>query len=326
MMQRRLLPLALAGALAAPSLLRAQGSGPAWPARPIRLIVPVPPGGGTDIMSRLLQPQLQERLGQNVVVENRPGGGSTIGTGLVAGSPPDGYTLLMIDSAIAVNPFLYSRLPFDTERDLQPVSLVATAPVILVTHPSFPPRTLADLLAYLRANPGKVNFASGGNGASTHLSGEMLRMVANVDIVHVPFSGTGPGVTALLSGTVQMMFAGISSTRQHIETGRLNAIAVTGRARAPAVPDVPTFTEAGLPGMSAETIWGLWAPTGTPAEIGERLAREIRDILAIPAIRARAIELGYVPEGSTPAEFRDRFQRELATWGPIVRQSGARAD
>lgn len=321
-MRRRTLPLALAGTLAAPSVLRAQ----AWPARSIRIIVPVPPGGGTDIISRLLQPQLQERLGQNIVIENRPGGGSTIGTNLIATSAPDGYNLLAIDSAIAVNPFLYTRLPFDTQRDLQPVSLLATAPVILVTHPSFAPKTLAEVLAYLRANPGKVNFASGGNGASTHLSGEMLRMVADVDIVHVPFPGTGPGVTALLSGTVQMMFAGISSTRQHVETGRLNAIAVTGASRSPALPNVPTFAESGLPGMSAETIWGFWAPTGTPPEIGERLAREVKEILAIPAIRARAIDLGFVPEGSTPAEFRERFARELATWGPIVRQSGARAD
>lgn len=321
-MHRRTLPLALAGTLAAPAVLHAQ----AWPARSIRIIVPVPPGGGTDIISRLLQPQLQERLGQNIVIENRPGGGSTIGTNLVATSAPDGYNLLAIDSAIAVNPFLYARLPFDTQRDLQPVSLLATAPVILVTHPSFAPKTLAEVLAYIRANPGQVNFASGGNGASTHLSGEMLRMVANVDIVHVPFAGTGPGVTALLSGTVQMMFAGISSTRQHVETGRLNAIAVTGASRSPALPNVPTFAESGLPGMSAETIWGLWAPTGTPPEIGERLAREVKEILAIPAIRARAIDLGFVPEGSTPAEFRERFARELATWGPIVRQSGARAD
>lgn len=321
-MHRRTLPLALAGTLAAPAVLRAQ----AWPARSIRIVVPVPPGGGTDMISRLLQPQLQARLGQNIVIENRPGGGSTIGTNLVANSAPDGYNLLAIDSAIAVNPFLYTRLPFDTQRDLQPVSLLATAPVILVTHPSFAPKTLADVLAYLRANPGKVNFASGGNGASTHLSGEMLRMVANVDIVHVPFAGTGPGVTAVLSGTVQMMFAGISSTRQHVETGRLNAIAVTGAARSPALPNVPTFAESGLPGMSAETIWGFWAPTGTPPEIGERLAREVKEILAIPEIRARAIDLGFVPEGSTPAEFRERFARELATWGPIVRQSGARAD
>lgn len=322
MIQRRLLTFTLASALAAPSVLRAQ----AWPARPIRIIVPVPPGGGTDIMTRLLQPHLQERLGQTLVIENRPGGGSTIGTNLVATAPPDGHTLLMIDSAIAVNPFLYARLPFDTERDLQPLSLVATAPVILVTHPSFPPTTVQELLAYARANPGRVNFASGGNGASTHLAGEMMRMVGQIDIVHVPFSGTGPGVTALLGGQTQMMFAGISSTRQHVETGRLRALAVTGAARSPALPDVPTFTEAGLPGMSAESIWGLWAPTGTPPAVGERMAREIAAILAIPAVRARAIDLGFVPEGSTPAEFRTRFARELATWGPIVRQSGARAD
>jgi len=321
-MRRRHVVLSLLAPLAAPATARAQ----AWPARPLRIVVPVPPGGGTDIISRLLQPHLQERLGQGVVIENRPGGGSTIGTTHVAQSPGDGYTLLMIDTAIAVNPFLYSRLSYDANRDLQPVSLVATAPVILVTHPSFPPRSVQELLAYARTNPGRVNFASGGNGTSTHLSGEMLRSVAGIDIVHIPYAGTGPGVAALLGGQVQMMFAGISSTRQHIEGGALRALAVTGASRSPAVPDVPTFSEAGLPAMSAETIWGLWAPAAAPPEIGQRLAREIAAIFAMPEVQRRAVELGFVPVGSSPAEFRERYARELATWGPIVRQSGARAD
>ena len=322
-MRRRhalLAPLA-ALPLAAPGIARAQ----AYPTKPVRIIVPVPPGGGTDIITRLVQPGLQERLGQPVLVENRPGGGSTIGTNAVAQSPPDGHALLMIDSAIAVNPFLYARLPFDTVRDLQPVSLLATAPVILVTHPSFPPRTVRELLDYARARPGTVNFASGGNGASTHLAGEMLRSVAGIDIVHVPYSGTGPGVTALLGAQTQMMFAGISSTRQYVEGGQLRALAVTGGQRSPALPDVPTFAEAGLPEMSAETIWGLWAPAGTPPAVGERLSREVAAILALPEIRAKAVDLGFVLAGSTPAEFAARFRRELDTWGPIVRQSGARA-
>lgn len=322
MRRRQLFRLAPAAAVA-PSIAAAQ----AWPARPVRIVVPVPPGGGTDIIMRLIQPQLAERLGQSVVIENRPGGGSTIGTGAVAAAAPDGHTLLMIDSAISVNPFLYARLPFDTERDLQPISLVATAPVILVAHPSFPPNTVEEMLAYARANPGRVNFASGGNGASTHLAGEMLRTVGGgLDIVHIPFSGTGPGVTAVLAGQTQIMFAGISSTRQHIEAGRLKGLAVTGTPRSPALPSVPTFAEAGLPGMTAETVWGLWAPAATPPAVGERLSREIAAILAQPEINARAVELGFVPVGSTPLEFRARFQRDLATWGPIVRQSGARAD
>ena len=321
-MRRRHLLLSLPLALAAPGVVRAQ----AWPARPLRMVVPVPPGGGTDIISRLLQPHLQERLGQSVVIENRPGGGSTIGTAHVAQSQSDGHTLLMIDTAIAVNPFLYSRLSYDANRDLQPVSLVATAPVILVTHPSFPPTNVQELLAYARANPGRVNFASGGNGTSTHLSGEMLRAVAGIDIVHIPFAGTGPGVAAVLGGQVQMMFAGISSTRQHVEAGALRARAVTGSPRSPAVPNVPTFAEAGLPAMNAETIWGLWAPAATPPEIGQRLAREIAAVFALPDVQRRAVDLGFVTVGSSPAEFRERYARELATWGPIVRQSGARAD
>ncbi|MBP0494997.1 Bug family tripartite tricarboxylate transporter substrate binding protein [Pararoseomonas indoligenes] len=305
--------------------LPAAAWGQAYPSKPIRIIVPVPPGGGTDIITRLVQPGLQERLGQPVLIENRPGGGSTIGTNLVAQAPADGHTLLMIDSAVAVNPFLYARLPFDTERDLQPVSLLATAPVILVAHPSFPPRTVKEVLDYAHAHPGAVNFASGGNGASTHLAGEMLRSVAKLDIVHVPYAGTAPGVTAVLGGQTQIMFAGISSTRQYVEGGQLRAIAITGNQRSPALPDVPTFAEAGLPEMNAETIWGLWAPAATPLAIGERLSREIAAVLALPDIRAKAAELGFVLAGTTPAEFSARFRRELDTWGPIVRQSGARA-
>jgi tripartite-type tricarboxylate transporter receptor subunit TctC len=276
-------------------------------------------------MSRIIAPLLSERLGQPVVVENRAGGGMTIGTNLVAKAEPDGYTMLMIDTAIAVNPFLYRNLPYDTARDLQPVTLVATAPVILVASPSFAPSTVAELLAYARANPGRVNFASGGNGTSTHLSGELLRHVGRIDIVHVPFQGTGPGVTALLGGQTQVMFAGISSTRQHVEAGRLKALAVTGTERSPSVPDVPTFAEAGLPEMDAETMWGFWVPAATPPAIGERFAREVAAVLAMPTVRERVIGLGFVPRGSTPAEYRARFEAELAKWGPIIRQAGIEA-
>lgn len=302
-----------------------RGAAQAWPSRPIRVILPVPPGGGTDIIGRIVAPHLGERLGQPVVIENRPGGGMTIGTNLVAKADPDGYTMLLIDTAIAVNPFLYRHLPYDTGRDLQPVSLVATAPVILVTAPGFPPRTVAELLAYARANPGKVNFASGGNGTSTHLSGELLRHVGRIDIVHVPYQGSGPGVTALLGGQTEMMFSGISSTRQHVEAGRLKAIAVTGERRSPSMPDVPTFAEAGLPEMDAETMWGFWLPAATPPAIGERFAREVSAVLAMPEVRARVESLGFVPRGSTPAEYRARFQAELAKWGPIIRQAGIQA-
>ncbi|MCX7371311.1 MAG: tripartite tricarboxylate transporter substrate-binding protein [Alphaproteobacteria bacterium] len=296
-----------------------------WPQRPVRVIVPFGAGGGTDIIMRLIQPQLAERLGQPVVIENRPGGGGTIGSH-AAVQATDGHSLLAMDSSISVNPFLHARLPFDTERDLQTLAMLATAPVILCAHPSFAPNSVAELLAFARAQPGRVNYASGGNGASTHLAGEMLRMVGGIDIVHVPFNGTAPGVAALLAGQVQIMFAGISSTRQHIETGRLKGIAVTGDARSPALPAVPTFAEAGLPAMNAETVWGLWAPAALPATVGERVAREGGAILAMPEIAARAVELGFVPAAGSAAEYAARFRRDLATWGPIVRQSGARAE
>lgn len=322
-MRRRSFGLgAAAGALAT---LPLPGAAQAWPSRPIRVILPVPPGGGTDILARIVAPQLGERLGQPLVIENRAGGGMTIGTNLVAKAEPDGYTMLMIDTAIAVNPFLYRTLPYDTERDLQPVALAATAPVILVTAPNFPPNTVAELLAHARANPGKVNFASGGNGTSTHLSGELLRHVGRIDIVHVPYQGSGPGVTALLGGQTEMMFSGISSTRQHVEAGRLKAIAVTGERRSGSMPNVPTFAEAGLPEMDAETMWGFWLPAAAPAAIGERFARALAAVLAMPAVRERIEGLGFVPRGSTPAEYRARFQAELAKWGPIIRQAGIQA-
>jgi tripartite-type tricarboxylate transporter receptor subunit TctC len=301
------------------------GAAQAWPSRPIRVILPVPPGGGTDILARIVAPHLGERLGQPLIIENRAGGGMTIGTNLVAKAEPDGYTMLMIDTAIAVNPFLYRNLPYDTERDLQPVALAATAPVILVTAPNFPPSTVAELLAYARANPGKVNFASGGNGTSTHLSGELLRHVGRIDIVHVPYQGSGPGVTALLGGQTEMMFSGISSTRQHVEAGRLKAIAVTGERRSSSMPNVPTFAEAGLPEMDAETMWGFWLPAAAPTAIGERFAAALAAVLAMPVVRERIEGLGFVPRGSTPAEYRARFQAELAKWGPIIRQAGIQA-
>lgn len=322
-MHRRTLGVATA-ALALGARPRA-GAAQQWPGRPIRVVLPVPPGGGTDILGRIVQPHLQERLGQPVLIENRAGGGMTIGTNTVAKAEPDGHTMLMIDTAIAVNPHLYRSLPYDTQRDLQPVALAATAPVILVTAPNFPPSTVAELLAHARANPGRVNFASGGNGTSTHLSGELLRHVGGIDIVHVPFQGTGPGVAALLGGHTQMMFAGISSTREHVEAGRLKAIAVTGEARSASMPTVPTFAEAGLSEMDAETIWGFWLPAGTPAPIGERFARELTAVLAMPSVRERVEALGFVPRGGTPAAYRTRFEAELAKWGPIVRAAGVQA-
>jgi tripartite-type tricarboxylate transporter receptor subunit TctC len=323
MMQRRHLGAATAAlalaAFARPALAQS------WPTRPIRIILPVPPGGGTDILGRIVAPHLQQRLGQPVLIENRAGGGMTIGTNLVAKAEPDGYTMLLIDTAIAVNPSLYRTLPYDTQRELQPVALAATAPVILVAAPNFPPGTVSELLAYARANPGKVNFASGGNGTSTHLSGELLRHVGNIDIVHVPFQGTGPGVTALLGGQTQIMFAGISSTRQHVESGHLKGIAVTGDARSPSMPDVPTFAEAGLPQMDAETMWGFWLPAAAPATIAERFASELSEVLKLPEVKARVESLGYVARGSTPEVYRARFERELAKWGSIIRQAGVQA-
>ncbi|MGZ5138479.1 MAG: tripartite tricarboxylate transporter substrate binding protein, partial [Burkholderiales bacterium] len=236
------------------------GAAPAWaqtyPVKTIRVVVPFAPGGGTDILTRVIAPKMSEMLRQQIIVDNRPGAGSQIGTDLVVKAPPDGYTVLMVDTAFTTNPSLYSKLPYDSIKDLVPVSLSASAPVIMVVHPSVPAKTAKELVALARSHPGALNFASGGPGSSTHLGVELLKYVAKVNLVHIPYKGTGPAVADVLGGQVTMMFAGISSVKQHVEAGRLRAIAVTGDKRSPAMPSVPTFIEAGLKGVDASTYWG----------------------------------------------------------------------
>src|SRR5213075_724643 len=228
------------GALIAVVLCAAPALAQSYPTRPIRLVVPFGAGGGTDNLARILEPHVSKALGQPLVIENRPGGGSTIGMDQVAKAAPDGYTLVMTDTSIAVNPSL-KPLPYDTISDFAPVSLLATAPVILVAHPKVPARTLQEFVALAKAQPGRFNYASGGNGASTHLGGELLKLVAGIDVVHVPYRGTGPAMNDLIGGHVGVMFSGISSAKAYLDAGTLRAFAVTGEARNAAVPDVPTF-------------------------------------------------------------------------------------
>ena len=297
-----------------------------YPAKPIRVVVPFAPGGGTDILTRIMVPRLNELLRQQLVVENRPGACSRIGTELVAKAPADGYTVLMVDSAFLTNPSLYQKLPYDSARDFAPVSLAATAPVILIVHPSVPARTAKELVALARAQPRALNFASGGPGSSTHLGVELLKYVAKIDLQHIPYKGTGPAVTDVLGGQVTMMFAGISSVRQHVENGRLRALAVTGAKRSSAMPDVPTFGEAGFGAVDASSYWGALVRTGTPQEAIDKLSTTMAQVLGMADIRERLVELGFEPIGGGPADYAALIAKETEKWAKVIKAAGVRLE
>jgi tripartite-type tricarboxylate transporter receptor subunit TctC len=303
----------------------AQASAQSWPTRPIRLVVPFGAGGGTDNLARIIEPVVSKALGQPLVIENRPGGGSVIGMDAVAKAAPDGYTLVMTDTSIAVNPSL-KALPYDTLKDFEPVSLLAAAPVILVAHPKVPAKTLQEFVKLAKAQPGKLNYASGGNGASTHLGGELLKLVAAIDVIHVPYKGTGPAMNDLIGGHVDVMFSGISSARPFIDDRKLNALAVTGEQRNAAVPDVPTFAEAGLGGVTASTYWGVLAPKGTPKEIVERVSAEFAKAMREPQIVERIAQLGYLPVAGGPADYAANIRSEIKKWGEVVKTANIKAD
>ncbi len=304
---------ALALGLAAPAA--AQG----FPSKPVTIIVPFGAGGGTDNLVRTFQPALQEALGQPVVIENRPGGGSTIGTALVTQAQPDGYTILAVDTAISVNPALYDNLPYDTLEDLEPVSMLANGPVILIAHPSVEAKDMDAVVAKAKAEPGTLTFASGGNGASTHLALELMKLETGIDVIHVPYKGTGPATTDLLGGHVQYMFNGISASRPHLDSGAVVPIAVTGEERAPATPDVPTFAELGYPDVNPMSIWGVWAPKGTPSEAVEALSAAFAKAVNDPGVKEKLNELGFVTVGSTPAEYGESTRTEIEKWTEVVK-------
>jgi len=288
--------------------------------------VPFAPGGGTDILTRIMLPRLTEQLKQQLIVDNRPGAGSQIGTDIVAKAPPDGYTILMVDTAFMTNPSLYSKLPYNSEKDFAPVSLAATAPVIMIVHPSVPVRTVKELVSLARAQPGALNFASGGPGSSTHLGVELLKYVAKIDLVHIPYKGTGPAVADVLGGQVTMMFAGISSVKQHVEGGRLRAIAVTGGSRSPAMPKVPTFGEAGMKQVDASSYWGALAPARTPPDIVGRLSATMAQVLKMPDVRDKLVELGFDPIGGGASEFAALLGKETEKWAKVIKAAGVKLD
>jgi tripartite-type tricarboxylate transporter receptor subunit TctC len=296
-----------------------------YPTRPVRLIVGYAAGGSGDIVARLISEPLRQRLGGSIVVENRPGAGTNIGTEVVAKAPPDGYTLLLISAANAINATLYSKLSFDFIRDIAPVASISREPNVIVVHPSVPATTLTAFIDYAKANPGKVTMASGGNGAASHVSGELFKLVTGINMTHVPYRGAGPALTDLLGGQVQVYFAPMAATIEYIRPGRLRALAVTTTTRAVVLPDLPTVSEF-VPGYEASQWYGIGAPRSTPAEIVGKLNTEVNAILADASFKTRIGELGQTPIPSSSAAFDRLVAEETAKWGKVVKLSGAKPD
>ncbi len=312
---KRLIRCAVAIVVAACAGAQAQS----FPERPVKVIIPYSPGGGTDNLVRTLAPAVGASMGHPLVIENKPGGNSIIGTQMVVNAPADGYTLLATDTAVLINPGLFKdKMPFDTARSLTGVTMMAFAPVVLVTHPSVQAQSLKELLALAKAKPGSLTYASGGLGASTHLAGELLKQKASVDILHVPFKGTGPATTAVLGGQVHMQFTGISSGRPLVESGKLRALALTGKQRNPAMPSVPTFDEAGVSGVDADSYWGLYAPAGTPPAVLAQINKHFVAALNNPALAQKLAGMGFLPLANSPEDHTRQMRAIIARWTEVV--------
>ena len=316
-------------ALAASAVL-AMGVGGAcaqsYPSQPIRFIVPYAAGGGVDMVARAIAPKLSERLGQPVVIDNRGGAGGNIGTELAARTEPNGYTIMMGAAALAINTSLYRNLPFDPVKDFVPVSLVSATPNILAVHPAVPAKSVKQLIQLAKAQPGRLNYGSAGNGTTSHLAPELLKTMAGVDIVHIPYKGTSPAVVALLSGEVAIMLAPALTLLPHVKTNKVNGLAVSGLKRLPAIPELPTIAESGVPGFEARQWYGVLAPAGTPKEIVTRLNSEIVKIVNSPEVTKRFASEGSEAIGSTPEEFGRYIKAEITKWAKVVAASGARVD
>ncbi len=325
-MNRRTLLAAFAASLAAALAPAAVGQ-PAFPTKPIRIVVPFPPGGTTDILARAAAQKMTEAWKEQAVVDNRPGAGGNIGAELVARSPADGYTLLMgTVGTHAINASLYAKMPYDHVKDFAPVILVAAVPNVLVVHPSLPVHSVAELIAYAKANPGKLNFASSGSGTSIHLAGELFKVMAGVQMTHVPYKGSAPAIADLVGGQVQLMFDNLPSALAQIKAGKLRALAVTSAQRAAALPDAPTIAESGLPGYEASSWFGLLAPAGTPADVVAKINGEIARWLASPEAKEKLSSQGAIAAGGTPEDFARHIAAETAKWQRVVRESGAKVE
>ena len=324
MKRREFLSMTGAGALAAtlPQQVLAQS----YPNKPIKFVVGFAPGGATDVIGRLMAKKIGDALGQPIIIENRAGGSSNIGAEVVARAVPDGYTFYVCAITSAINVSLFPKLAFDFARDFEPVALFANVPNILVVHPSVPAKTVKELIDYARAQPGKLSYASSGAGTSIHLSGELFKMLAKVDMVHIPYKGSAPAMTDMIGGQVQVMFDNMPSALPHVKAGKLRALAVTSAQRSPSAPEVPTMGEAGVVGFDVQSWFGLVAPKGTPKDIIARLNAESVKALATADIKERFMELGAVPGPMSPEAFGDYIRSEIIRWGEVVKVSGAKVE
>lgn len=302
------------------------GAGAAYPVKALRIIVPAAAGGGIDLFARLIGAKLTEAWGQSVVVDNRAGGAQTLGTDLVAKAPPDGYTLLFASGTHAVNPSLFRKLPYDSVRDFAPITLLATAPNLLVVHPSVPARTVNEFIALAKAKPRQLNYGSSGNGGTGHLSMEMVKSMTGIDLVHIPYKGTAPALNAILAGEVSAQINQILITAPQVKAGRLRALGVTSSRRSPAVPEVPTIAEAGVPGFEAVAWFGVLAPGQTPPAIVAKLNAEIVRIVKLPEIRERLASEGAEPVGNSPEELAAIIRSDIAKWDKLIKTFGIVAD
>ncbi|HEY1288012.1 MAG TPA: tripartite tricarboxylate transporter substrate binding protein [Burkholderiales bacterium] len=305
-------------------------SGGAWaqapfPARPVRMVVGFAPGGGTDIIARLVAQKLGERWGQAVVVDNRPGASGNIGAELVARSAPDGYTLLMAFSSHASNPAL-GKLPFDVERDFTSITQVGAAPMVIAANPALPAKTLGELIAYARAHPGAIKFGSSGVGTPVHLAGELMMQLTGISMVHVPYKGIAPAMAAILAGDIQITYAAVLSGLQHFKSGRLRPLAVASRSRYPALPDVPTAAEAGLPGYEIDFWYALLGPAGMPAPLAERIQRDTAALLNAPDMKESLAAQGCIAVGGTPEALTALIRAEYALWAKVVKTAGVKVE
>ncbi|MCC6246263.1 MAG: tripartite tricarboxylate transporter substrate binding protein [Rubrivivax sp.] len=309
-------------AAAAPLVVQAQD----FPTQPVKLVVPFPPGGTTDILARQLGKELQDRWGKPVIVENRAGASGTIFSEQLARMPADGYTLMLTATHHVINPGLYKNLRYDTRADFTPLAQIAAVPNVLVVHPSFAPKSVKELVAHAKAHPGTVNFGSAGNGGANHLSGELFKSLAGVNMVHVPYKGAAPALNDLLGGQIPMMFDSVPGVIQHIQSGKLRALGVTSLKRSPALPDVPTIDEAGLKGFEATAWFGLYAPGRMAPQLRDRIAGDVLQVLQSPAIRSQFAALGADPGTMTQSQFASFVDAELIKWGKVIDEAKVKID
>jgi tripartite-type tricarboxylate transporter receptor subunit TctC len=307
-------------------IFAATASAQSFPTKPLKIIVPFPAGGTVDFFARVISTKLSEALGQSVLVENRAGAGGNIAAEAVAKAAPDGYTLLMGSEIIAINTSLYSKIGYDPVKDLAPITLVGTVPNILIVHPGLPVNSVNDLIALAKKTPGKISFASTGQGTSTHLSSELFKLMANIDMLHIPYKGGPPAIADLISGQVNMMFINMPTGITHVRSGKAKIIAVSSIKRVSQLPDVPTVDQAGVKGFETSAWSGLYAPAGTPADIINRLNAEVVKILKQPSVREQLMAQGAEPVGDTPEEFSRFTLAEISKWAKIIKISGAKVD